>query len=81
MAVFLLAVCLRVTVGYGGRLFIEGDVLKLVKNIIEDFFDKSCQIWVVILQREMRNMERGEFVFNFCVKVVILLYMSHLKTI
>ena len=38
MAVFLLAVCLRVTVGYGGRLFIEGDVLKLVKNIIEDFF-------------------------------------------
>ena len=45
------------------------------------FFDKSCQIWDVILQREMRNMDRGEFVFNFCVKVVILLYMSHLKTI
>ena len=29
------------------------------------FFDKSCQIQVVILQREMRNMERSEFVFNF----------------
>ena len=56
-------------------------MLKLVKNIIEDFFDKSCQIWVVILQREMRNMDRGEFVLNFGVKVVILLYMSHLKTI
>ena len=65
MAVFLLAVCLRVTVGYGGRLFIERDMLKLVKNVAEDFFDKSCQIWVVILQREMRNMERSEFVFNF----------------
>ena len=66
MAVFLLAVCLRVTVGYGGRLFIGMDVLKLVKSdVVDFFFDKSCQIQVVILQREMRNMERSEFVFNF----------------
>ena len=37
MAVFLLAGCLRVTVGYGGRLFIERDVLKLVKSDVVDF--------------------------------------------
>ena len=37
MAVFLLAVCLRVTVEYGGRLFIGMDVLKLVKSDIVDF--------------------------------------------
>ena len=38
MAVFLLAVCLRVTVGYGGRLFIDRDVLKLVKISLRIFF-------------------------------------------
>ena len=37
MAVFLLAVCLRVTVGYGGRLFIGMDVLKLVKSDVDGF--------------------------------------------